>query len=99
MGITQPGVGVDLRRRGARGRSDRDRPIDVGGFGPPANHAAGEAAPVVALTTLALHKPRGVVTTRRDERGRRTIYDLLPAGLPWLLPPGGSTPRPKGCLS
>lgn len=28
--------------------------------------------------TLLLHKPRGFVVTRSDERGRRTVYDLLP---------------------
>ncbi len=32
------------------------------------------AAPVY----LALHKPRGVVTSRARERGARTVYDLLP---------------------
>lgn len=30
---------------------------------------------------IALHKPRGFVCTRSDERGRRTLYDLLPTQL------------------
>jgi len=28
--------------------------------------------------TFALHKPRGIVTSAADERGRRTVLDLLP---------------------
>ena len=28
---------------------------------------------------LMLHKPKGYVVTRSDEKGRRTVYDLLPA--------------------
>jgi 23S rRNA pseudouridine2605 synthase len=34
-----------------------------------------DAAPA---TTLMLHKPEGYLVTASDERGRRTIYDLLP---------------------
>jgi 23S rRNA pseudouridine2605 synthase len=52
------------------------------------------AAPV----TLALHKPRGVVTTRRDERGRPTVYDLLPPGLPYVFPAGRLDADSEGLL-
>jgi 23S rRNA pseudouridine2605 synthase len=55
-------------------------------------------APAAAHCTLALHKPRGVVTTRRDERGRRTVYDLLPAGLPWVFPAGRLDADSEGLL-
>jgi len=47
---------------------------------------------------LALHKPAGVVTTRRDERGRRTVYDLLPPGLPWVFPAGRLDADSEGLL-
>ena len=35
------------------------------------------AAPAATLT-LMLHKPAGVIVSAADERGRRTVYDLLP---------------------
>ncbi len=58
----------------------------------------GRDAPIAAPLVLALHKPRGVVTTRSDERGRRTVYDLLPPGLPWLFPVGRLDADSEGLL-
>ncbi len=52
----------------------------------------------VERLSLALHKPRGIVTTRRDERGRRTVYDLLPPGLPWVFPVGRLDADSEGLL-
>ena len=48
----------------------------------------GKPLPRIPRVYLAMHKPAGVVTTRADERGRGTVYDLLPEGLPWIFPVG-----------
>jgi 23S rRNA pseudouridine2605 synthase len=34
-----------------------------------------------AFRWILLHKPGGTLTSRRDARGRRTVYDLLPSDL------------------
>ena len=48
---------------------------------------------------IILNKPRGYVTTARDERGRATVYDLLmDAGLPWLGPVGRLDQASEGLL-
>jgi 23S rRNA pseudouridine2605 synthase len=54
--------------------------------------------PTPVALTLALHKPPDVVTTRRDERGRQTVYDLLPPGLPWVFPAGRLDADSEGLL-
>ena len=38
----------------------------------------GKSAKPAAHVYLLLHKPRGFLCTRSDERGRRTIFDLVP---------------------
>ena len=58
----------------------------------------GQTAVPVSPRTLAVHKPRGVVTTRQDELGRRTVYDLLPPGLPWIFPAGRLDADSEGLL-
>jgi pseudouridine synthase len=41
-----------------------------------------------ALRYLALHKPRGCLSTRRDPQGRPTVYDLLADVGAWVVPVG-----------
>jgi len=60
---------------------------------------AGERALAVPRLVLMLNKPRGLVTTTRDERGRRTVYDCLAgAALPWLAPVGRLDKASEGLL-
>jgi 23S rRNA pseudouridine2605 synthase len=44
------------------------------------------AAPATRL--FRFYKPQGTITAERDPRGRATIYDRLPKGLPRLMPVG-----------
>ena len=48
---------------------------------------------------LMLNKPRGLVTTARDEQGRDTVYRCLDgAGLPWVAPVGRLDKASEGLL-
>jgi len=44
------------------------------------------------------HKPTGLLTTERDPRGRPTIYDRLPPGLPRVVPVGRLDLNTEGLL-
>ncbi len=48
---------------------------------------------------IAMNKPRGLVVSASDERGRSTVYDLLrDAGLPWIGPVGRLDRASEGLL-
>ena len=59
----------------------------------------GQAVTLESYVYLMLHKPAGVVTTRSDERGRKTVFDLLAhTELPHLSPVGRLDLESEGLL-
>ena len=47
---------------------------------------------------LMMNKPRGVVTTASDEKGRATVYDLLDPAKEWISPVGRLDKASEGLL-
>ena len=100
MGYCSRTQATDLVRAGRvrlNGASPRnpETPVRLG-----KDHIEVDGRPVVSSkkTYLVLNKPRGVVTTASDEKGRKTVYDLLGAGLPWLAPVGRLDRASEGLL-
>ncbi len=83
--VTDPLAWVDLARQRLERRDGQARA---------SSPVAGSERTVV----LALHKPPGVLTSRKDELGRKTVYDLLPADAPWVFPVGRLDADSEGLL-
>lgn len=59
----------------------------------------GRAIAAAEAVWIMLNKPRGIVTTARDERGRDTVYALIAdSQLPWLAPVGRLDKASEGLL-
>ncbi|WOF41676.1 rRNA pseudouridine synthase [Sphingopyxis indica] len=52
----------------------------------------------VSTRLYRFHKPAGCLTAARDPKGRKTIYDVLPKGLPRLMPVGRLDYNTEGLL-
>jgi 23S rRNA pseudouridine2605 synthase len=59
---------------------------------------AGKPVAAAEKVYFALNKPRGIVTTAADEKGRDTVYSLLPSSLPWIAPAGRLDKASEGLL-
>jgi len=78
---------------------DPEFPIVHSGRGLPALAVDGRALGDAARMYVMLNKPRGLVTTTSDERGRETVYDCFDgAGLPWIAPVGRLDKASEGLL-
>jgi 23S rRNA pseudouridine2605 synthase len=58
----------------------------------------GAIAKHAVFHALMLNKPRGMVTTRSDEKQRATVYDCLPGIMPWMSPIGRLDKASEGLL-
>jgi 23S rRNA pseudouridine2605 synthase len=58
----------------------------------------GRAVDAAVKIYLMLNKPRGVVTTASDEKGRQTVYAFLDKALPWVGPVGRLDKASEGLL-
>ena len=61
-------------------------------------HVQGHVLKPAEKIYLMLNKPRGIITSAADEKGRDTVYSLLPPDLTWLAPVGRLDKASEGLL-
>jgi 23S rRNA pseudouridine2605 synthase len=76
-------------------RRDPESPVHIG---KDRIEIDGQPLASTAKIYLALNKPRGVITSASDEKGRETVYACLPGGLPWVAPVGRLDKASEGLL-
>jgi 23S rRNA pseudouridine2605 synthase len=59
---------------------------------------AGRSGAAAHKIYLVVNKPRGIVTTASDEKGRATVYSLLPDVKDWVAPVGRLDKASEGLL-
>lgn len=103
-----------LARAGVASRREAERMIEAGRVGvngakitspalnvTPADKVTVDGKPIAEAEAARLwlyHKPRGLVTTARDEKGRPTVFDALPEGLPRVVSVGRLDINSEGLL-
>lgn len=59
---------------------------------------AGRPVKAAEKVYIVMNKPRGIVTSAADEKGRDTVYSLLPENKGWLAPVGRLDKASEGLL-
>ncbi len=100
LGYCSRSQAFDLIRRGKVSvngsvRHDAELPVDLQRD---RLTVAGEPVAKAESIYLVLNKPRGLVTTAADEKGRETVYSLLPREIPWVGPVGRLDKASEGLL-
>jgi len=100
LGYCSRATGFQLARAGrvrvnGAVRRDPESPVHLG---KDRIEVEGRAVEAAAFVYLMMNKPRGVVTTASDEKGRETVYAYLPDDLPWVAPVGRLDKASEGLL-
>jgi len=95
---TQAAAWVREGRVSVNGRPVRDPEFPVS-MGADKVTVDGRELAGVERVYLLLNKPRGLLTTAADEKGRNTVYDcFVGSGLPWIAPVGRLDKASEGLL-
>jgi len=107
-------IAKHLSRAGIASRREAERMIEAGRVTVNGKRITSPALNVTEADTITVdgkevgtpdrprlwlyHKPQGLVTTTRDEKGRETVFDTLPEGMPRVMSVGRLDLNSEGLL-